>query len=128
MQRRNLRLAATTAATILWASNVGCLSRLLDPSKAQMRFQTRFPEGMPLQEARSALKSKRIDFEEKFYASPGVVQLLPGNDPVSVGPGEVVISTRSDIAMGCWDMNPILIFGKDETLRKVYFSGLPNCP
>ena len=67
---------------------------------------------MALQEARSVLRSERIDFEEKFYADADTVHVRPGNEPASIQPGETILSTRSDIAMGCWDMNPILVFGR----------------
>lgn len=106
----------------------GCLSNALDPSRDETKFKKQFPVGMPRDAARRALSSRRLDFDEKLNPAADFVQMSPGEQREAVKPGERVISIRSTMHMGCWEMNPILIFDDGDRLRKVAFSGWPNCP
>ena len=87
---------------------------------------------MGLQDARSVLKSKGIQFYESIQDSEDVVFNNGIDRKIMAAAGDRVLSSRfqtSASTFPCgYDMQVILVFGHDEKLKERYVHRFPICP
>ncbi len=109
----------------LWPKGMAELSR------QESELQQALPMNMGLQDARSVLKAKGIQFYESIENSESVV--LQGPDRrIAASAGDRVLSSRfqtSASSFPCgYDIRIILVFGQDERLKERYVHRFPMCP
>ena len=100
-------------------------------SRQELGLQEALPLNMGLQDARSVLKARGIQFYESIENSESVV--LQGPDrKITAAAGDRVLFSRyqtSAFRFPCgYDMEVILLFGKDERLKERYVRRFPICP
>lgn len=87
---------------------------------------------MTLENARLALKKRKLDFEEHTYDSQQVVLLPWGHVKITIIPGDRLVQTRTPVYAhgGCaceHDLFLTLAFGPDGGLKQDYVDREPVC-
>ncbi len=100
-------------------------------SKQESGLQHALPLNVSLQDARSVLKAKGIQFYESIEHSESVVFQGP-DGKITAAAGDHVLSSRFQTSASrfpCgYDMEVILLFGQDEGLKDRYIHRFPICP
>jgi hypothetical protein len=100
-------------------------------SKSENELQEALPVGMELDQARAVLRSKGIDVHEETETSESLV-LKREDTSITAEAGDRVISARleTDAAQfPCgYDIEVVLLFGRDEKMKNQYVRRLPVCP
>jgi hypothetical protein len=120
-----ISLACVPAFNRLWPRGLDQLSKNED------QLREALPVGMGLDQARAVMRSKGIDFREQAEASETTV-LERGNTSITAEPGDRVMSARletnaSQFPCG-YDIEVVLLFGRDEKMRSQYVHRLRLCP
>ncbi len=118
-------LACVPAFNPLWPRGMDQLSR------KENGLREALPVGMGLDQARTVLRSKGIDFREETETSETIV-LNRDNTNVAAEAGDRVVSARletnaSQFPCG-YDMEVVLVFGRDEKMKTQYVHRLRICP
>jgi len=100
-------------------------------SNQELGLQQALPENMSLQDARSVLKAKGIQFYESIETSKTVVFQGPDRK-ITAAVGDRVLVSRFQTSASrfpCgYDMEVVLLFGRDERLKERYVNRFPICP
>jgi len=100
-------------------------------SRQELGLQQALPLNMGLQDARSVLKAKGIQFYESIENSESVVFQGPDRK-ITAAAGDRVLSSRFQTSASrfpCgYDMEIILLFGQGERLKERYVHRFPICP
>lgn len=119
-------LSCVPALNPLWPRG---LERL---ATQESEIQQAVPPGMSLDVVRSVLGSKGIQFREDTETSQTVVLDDGRSLSITAAPGEHVVSARLQTearAFPCgYDIQIVLLFGKDERMRQQYVHRLRLCP
>jgi hypothetical protein len=98
----------------------------------ERELQQAVPLGMGLDVARSVLRSKGMQFREDIETSQTVVLNDGRGLSITAAPGEHVVSARLQTearAFPCgYDIQVVLLFGQNETMRQQYVHRLRLCP
>jgi hypothetical protein len=90
------------------------------------------PVGMALEPARAFLRSQGIQFYENTEEKHGIILDDAKGATVTASPGDRVISARFQTAASqfpCgYDMQIVLLFGRDDKLKQQYVHRLRVCP
>jgi hypothetical protein len=94
-------------------------------------LQEALPVGMGLQAARAVLRSKGIPFQEETETSKGI--LLKRKDrSIEAAAGDRILSARVQTEAGvypcAYDLEIVLLFGRDDNLKDQYVHRLRVCP
>ena len=104
---------------------------MVELSKQELGLQEALPVNMGLQEARSMLKAKGIQFFESIESSESIVFKGPDRK-ITAAAGDRVLFSRLQTSASrfpCgYDMEIIVLFGQDEKLKERYVHRLPICP
>ncbi len=121
-----LGLACIPALNPLWPRG------MMELAKREKELQDLLPLGVGLEQARSVLRSKGIEFHEKTERAATVVLDNRHGVIVTAAPGDRTISSRleteaSQFPCG-YDMQIILLFGQDQKLKQQYIHRWRLCP
>jgi hypothetical protein len=120
-----LGLACIPALNPLWPRG------MLELKKQESELQTAFPLGVELNHSRTVLLSRGIQFREETEPS-GAVVLERKDKKLTAAEGDRVLSARfqtSASVVPCgYDMEIVLLFGRDDKLREQYVHRLRVCP
>lgn len=135
--RRLLMRLAVPAAILLGLACVPALNPLwprgmMELENQEKELQTAVPVGVGLDEVRVVLRSKRIQFYESTEERQEVVLDNGKGESVTAAPGDRVISARfqtpaSQFPCG-YDMQIVLLFGRDDKLKQQYIHRFRICP
>jgi hypothetical protein len=104
---------------------------LVEVAKDETELQAAFPVGTTLNEARSALRSRGIPYQETKEQSKTVV-LERDRTSITASEGDVVIAARLQTAASqfpCgYEIEVVLLFGQDDKLSQQYIHRLRICP
>jgi hypothetical protein len=118
-------LACIPAMNPLWPHGMAELT------KQEFELQTAIPSGMSLDRVRVVLNSKKIQFYESTEPSDGVVLQNP-QATITAQSGETVLVSRFDteaFEFPCgYDMQIVLVFGRDRNLKQRYIHRFRMCP
>jgi hypothetical protein len=99
-------------------------------SRQELGLQQALPLNMRLEDARSLLLAKGIQFGESIENSDVVFQVP--DRKIAIAAGDRVLTSRfqtSAFRFPCgYDMQVILLFGQDERLKERYVHRFPICP
>jgi hypothetical protein len=124
---------------VVAVSTLACfptLNPMLPLGMAELADQERELEqalipSMNLQEVRSILEKKNIDFGEQVQKTAKVLSQSPGKQ-IDASPGDIVVTGHwetSAWSFPCgYHMLIVLLFGPDEKLKDHYICRLPRCP
>lgn len=119
-------LACIPALNPLWPHGMGELG------KQESELQTAIPLGMSLDQVRSVLTSRKIQFYESTQQSDGIVLQHPQEATVTAQSGDTVLVSRfhtEAFEFPCgYDMQIILVFGRDLNLKQRYIERFRMCP
>jgi hypothetical protein len=119
-------LVCIPAFNPLWPRGMAELAR------QEKSLQEAFPIGMGLDVARAALRSKGVQFYENTEEKQGIVLDNGKGETLTASPGDGVISARFETGASrypCWyDMQIVLLFGRDDKLKQQYVHRLRVCP
>lgn len=100
-------------------------------AKQESELQTAIPIGMNLDQVRSVLDSRRIQFYESTEPSDGIVLQNP-EATLTAQSGDTVLVSRFQteaFEFPCWyDMQIVLLFGHDRNLKARYIHRFRLCP
>jgi hypothetical protein len=107
------------------------LFRSIHAAKQELGLQEALPVNMGLQDARSVLKAKGIQFFESIENSENIVFKGPDRQ-ITAAAGDRVLFSRLQTSASRFpcghDMEIILLFGQNEKLKERYVQRLPICP
>jgi hypothetical protein len=126
-----LPVAAVSCLACLPSLNPLWPRGMMELSKQESQLQNDLPVGMRLQDARSVLQAHKIQFHELIEESESIV-FQTAEKTIKAGPGDRVFSSEFQTAVfsfPCgYDLQVILVFGRDERLKARYVHRLPICP
>lgn len=135
LRRATMRFAAP-AAILFGLACVPALNPLwpqgmTELAKQETELQAAFPLGIELSRTRAILQAKGIEFLEQTETSDRVV--LKGIDrSIKAAAGDQVVSARfqtNAYSFPCgYDMEIVLVFGRDDKLKQQYIHRFPMCP
>ena len=118
-------LACVPAINPLWPRGMSELT------KQESELQAALPLGAKLSQCRAVLQSKGIQFREETESSAGVI-LERVDRTLTADADDRVLSARFQTAAGAfpcgYDMEIVLLFGRDDKLRQQYIHRLRLCP
>lgn len=120
-----LFLACIPAFNPLWSRGIDQLS------KKENELRETFPVGMGLDQARALLRSRGIDFREQTETSETII--LKQEDTSIIAQAEDLVmlarleTDASEFPCG-YDIEVILLFGRDQRLKSQYVHHLRICP
>ena len=118
-------LACVPALNPLWPRGLNELT------KQESELQVAFPLGIELNQARAILQSKGIEFREETESSAGVV-LERDDRRLTAAAGERLLSARfqtnASVFPCGYDMEIVLVFGRDDKLKQQYIHRFSICP
>jgi hypothetical protein len=118
-------LACVPAINPLWPRGMSELT------KQESELQAALPLGVELSQCRAVLQSKGIQFREETESSAGVI-LERVDRTLTADAGDRVLSARFQTAASAfpcgYDMEIVLLFGRDDKLRQQYIHRLRLCP
>jgi hypothetical protein len=104
---------------------------MLELNRQEGELQAALPLGMELNQGRAILLSRGIQFREETESSSAVV-LERENKKLTAAKGDRVLSARfqtSASVVPCgYNMEIVLLFGRDDKLREQYVHRLRVCP
>lgn len=100
-------------------------------AKQESELQTAIPIGMSLDEVRSVLNSRKIQFDESTEPSDGIV-LQNLEATLAAQSGDTLLVSRFQteaFEFPCWyDMQIVLVFGHERNLKERYIHRFRLCP
>jgi hypothetical protein len=120
-----LCLACVPAFNPLWPQG------MMELERQENALQAELPLGVKIEVARAVLRSRGIDFNEHIETSPRLV-LTRAKESIAAERGDRVISARfatdaSEFVCG-YDMEIVILFGRDDRLKQQYVRRLRLCP
>lgn len=134
--RRTAMWLAVPAAILLGLACVPALNPLSprgmsELTKQESELQTALPLGMELSRSRAILSSKGIQFYETTEPTDTVVLEREGRN-LTAAVGDRVLSARFQTGASVfpcgYDMEIVLLFGRDDKLKQQYVHRLRVCP
>jgi hypothetical protein len=121
-----LTLACIPSTNPLWPHGMRELT------EQETDLQTAIPAGMSLEQVRGVLNSRKIQFYESTEQSDGIVLQYPQERTMTAQSGDVVLVSRFQtdaFEFPCgYDMQIILVFGRDRNLKQRYIHRFRMCP
>ncbi len=100
--------------------------------RQERELQQALNPSVNVQEARSVLEKRGIDFGEHLQESDGLVFQDGLDKPITGSTGDLVLVSRwrtSATSFPCgYDMEVVLLFGPDEKMKDRYIRRFPMCP
>lgn len=136
MRLTTIRVAASAFALMLLAS-IPALNPLWprgmkELARQEKSLQEGLPVGMALEPARAFLRSRGIQFYENTEEKQGIILDNTKGVTVTASPDDQIISARfqteaSQFPCG-YDMQIVLLFGRDDRLKQQYIHRFRVCP
>lgn len=104
---------------------------LAELAEQERELQNALPLGMGLDHARAVLRSKGIRYQEETQTSEAVVLKREGKE-ITADVGDQVLFARLDTKASqfpCgYELEMVLLFGRDEKLKQQHIQRLRQCP
>jgi hypothetical protein len=117
-------LACVPALNPLWPRGLNELT------KQESELQVALPLGIELNQARAILQSKGIEFREETESSANVI--LQREERLTVAAGDRLLSARfqtnASVFPCGYDMEIVLLFGRNDKLKQQYIHRFRICP